>query len=146
MNKLKFTEKNYNQYDQIAKSKAIEFLQSKGFTHVPVVTEMYCDGDLVIYNQITDKNYMIEVEVKNIWKGEKFPYKTIHVPKRKEKSRADLFIMFNSDLSFLFITKMKSILNSKVVHKATLNKLTGIRTFNEPFFEFSMSNGKFYKL
>jgi hypothetical protein len=146
MNRLRFTEKNYNRYDEVAKQKATNFLQSKNFTPIQNNAELYCDGDFWVYNKILNKKFLVEVEVKNVWNGKHFPYPTIHVPTRKSKSKADIYIMFNSDLSCLFVTKMKSILNSKVVYKSTKNKYTNIQTFNEKFFEFSLTNAKFYSL
>lgn len=69
-----------------------------------------------------------------MWQG----WDTIDVPARKKKSCADIFIMFNSSIDTLAISKMDLVKSAPIRYKNT------IYTKNEKFFCVPLYYFKFY--
>ena len=139
-----FSKKLYEENDNIAKSVAIDFLQStKRFQlEVPVEKqiEMYKKQDFEILFLDNHRRVKVEVERKKVWtkEGSWQGFPTIDVPARKNKSESNLFIMVNYACNTLAITLMKNVLASKVSSKRT------IYTNNEEFFNVDLSKFRFY--
>lgn len=138
---------NYDKYDERAKNATLQFINYKYPDKLTYHStgELYKTADMVFLTS-TGTKFLVEVEVKNVWRQKIFPYPSIHVPYRKKDSKADLYIMFNSDITSLLATSMKNILLSKIVKKSTRNKYTNIQTTKEKFFEFDVSEAQFFYL
>jgi hypothetical protein len=134
-----------DQNDGVAKKVAIDFLVATGVyeltTPLEKQSEQYKKWDFVIHNNKKDQDETVEVEVKRVWtrQGCWQGFPTIDVPKRKSKSKADIFIMVNSSADTIATTRMEKILNSPVGFKKT------IYTKNEPFFNVHLDDFKFYQ-
>ena len=59
----------------------------------------------IIYQDESDELKYFEVEVKHNWKGSRFPFPTVHFPKRKLKfaNAQSSFAMLNSDRTHVLI-------------------------------------------
>lgn len=66
-------------------------------------------------------DYGFEVEVKHNWKGEDFPFDTVHFSARKQKFIAPnhYFTMLNDDRSLVLVVDGPTLLCSPVVSKET---------------------------
>lgn len=72
--------------------------------------------DLLCYNKEGELKYSVEVEVKNLWSGNSFPWSEINVPERKGKFFSQnkvMYIMFNTDLTSCFIVSGADIMSCK---------------------------------
>ena len=78
----KFDKELYDIYDSVSKEAARDALQKKGYT--------VCDNiDKYAQDLVAEKDgkmFLVETEVKNVWKGPEFPYDTVQLPERKKKS------------------------------------------------------------
>lgn len=90
---------------------------------------------------VTDK-YEIEVEVKHNWKGEKFPYQSIHFSARKLKfvKPTTVFFMLNDDWSYGLLVEWDAMEKAKTIRKDT------IYTEQEKFLEVALSDCQFVKM
>jgi len=92
----KFDKDLYDTYDSIAKEAAKDALQKKGYT--------VCDNtDKYAQDLVAEKDgemFLVETEVKNVWKGPEFPYDTVQLPQRKQKFFVEptLFYIWNKQL------------------------------------------------
>ena len=107
------------QDDILEKQVAIKWLSSLGWSHVPE-GEQYSKYDLKFQKQ--DKFLKIELEHRPDFKHfidehgwYEFKYRTIHVPARKHKSEADLYIIFNRDRTQVLLLKMDDVKASPVI-------------------------------
>lgn len=66
-------------------------------------------------------DYGFEVEVKHNWKGEEFPYNTVHFSARKQKFIAPnhYFTMLNDDRSYVLVVDGPTLLYASVISKET---------------------------
>ena len=102
-----------------AKELVIKLLTSKGFK-AWVNPDTY---GIDIICQYADNPYTYhEVEVKHNWKGESFPFKTVHIPTRKLKfaNARSYFVMLNHERSHMLVIPGIQLLNSPVITKSTI--------------------------
>lgn len=95
--------------------------------------------DLLAYRKGIFEGF-VEVEVKHNWIGNRFPFATVHFPKRKERIFGDgpmIFVVMNKDLTHFIWFKLDSLKSAKVITKKT--RLTD---FQESFLEIPVSQGK----
>ncbi len=149
MGNKKFEPELLKKFDRKGKSVALDFLEStkkfKLLIPLDEQKERYKKWDFIIKNIETNRNTKIECEVKSVWKETGcFPYETVHVPHRKKDSKANIFIMVNNKGDSIFVTKMSTVKQSKVITKFTRNRFNGTTTYDEPFFELNLTRGKFY--
>jgi len=139
-----FSKKLYDENDQIAKEVALDFLISTGHykleTPLKDQKELYKKQDFEVVLVSKNKKVSVEVERKRVWtKSCKWQgWDTIDVPVRKNESKAKLYVMINNPGDTIAITKMKSVLKSKISTKKT------IYTDNEDFFNVELNEFKFY--
>ena len=97
----KFDKDLYDTYDSIAKEAAKDALQKKGYT-VCDNTDKYAQ-DLVAEKE--GEMFLVETEVKNVWKGPEFPYDTVQLPERKKKffKERTLFFIWNAELTHAIV-------------------------------------------
>lgn len=88
-----FNKELYQQYDELAKKKTTEHLQSLGCQVVPHPNR-YAQ-DLMAKTEMN--KFMVECEVKIVWKTDDFPYETVQLPERKSKffNERTLFYIWN---------------------------------------------------
>ncbi len=87
-------------------------------------------------------DYGFEVEVKHNWKGDEFPFETVHFSARKQKFIAPnhYFTMLNHDRSCVLVVDAETLANANVVSKET--KYTSA----EPFLEVAASRCRVFRL
>jgi hypothetical protein len=129
---MSFNKQLYDENDARAKKKATDFL-SRRF----VVKEGTQYGiDLICYRDNVIR-YYVEVEVKNLWIGQEFPWSEVNVLTRKEKFFREhdkvIFIMFNTDLSSCFIMDNTTILASPKVEVPNRRHASGEYFFKVPY-------------
>ena len=108
--------------------------------HAYVNPDQY--GIDIICDTAYEHRYFYEVEVKHNWKGAKFPFSTVHFPKRKLKfaNTDSMFAMLNHERTHVLIISGQQFLNASLVRKDT------IYTKNEEFIEITVSDCKIYEL
>ncbi len=97
--------------------------------------------DLLGQGQLGD--YEIEIEVKQGWSGEYFPYPTLHYASRKMKfvkPNVNLrFITLNKEWTYAAVVKGEDLIAAKIVQKDT------IYTKGEYFIEVPIADVKIYR-
>ena len=137
----KYSEKDKEESDMMAKVAAIKFLEGHGYVlGVPLKdqAERYKAWDFVM--QWKGIDVPIEVERKRVWKSSTswLPYNTIDIPYRKKDTQSKLFVMVNESAEALAICKTSDILSSEVKVKDTTY------TSGEKFFAVPTDKFKFY--
>lgn len=131
-----FQQKDFNKYDEAARSAAKRFWSSVGYTCEDNPDEY--GVDLVVEGQ--NKRFFCEVEVKTVWHGVQFKYPTIHLPVRKAKflTQPTQFMIFNNSLTHAALFGRKVVLNSPCVEVSNVKIMHG-----EKFFDVPLSQAKF---
>ena len=110
----KFDKNLHEQYDKFGKDKVIA-LFDKHYKIKLVENEDIYGVDLVAYKDNKKIGY-VEVEVRNSWKTDLFPFETLNVPERKRKllinNMKTYFISVNKNGSMAFICTAKRVLAS----------------------------------
>ena len=102
-----------------AKDLVVKILENKGYmawvNDDPYGIDVVCQDD-------QGKCTYHEVEVKHNWKGDVFPFKTVHIPARKLKfaHAESYFVMFNHERSHMLVIPGIQLLNSPVITKSTI--------------------------
>jgi hypothetical protein len=116
--------------DDAAKEFVIAFFTERYGFIVYVNPDQY-GIDLIVEN--SRGTFELEVEVKHGWKGEKFPFRSLHFAGRKIKFAKNPehvhFITLNDDWTYALLTSGDVLKESKVITKDT------IYTKNEKFVE-----------
>jgi hypothetical protein len=107
------------------------FFEQQGYKFIDD-GEHYGDYDFAI--QKNGKTETVEVEVSACWLGCSFPFRTMTVPGRKSKSKADWFVQMNKSGTALVICPMKTVHTSEKFTKNTKY------TKNEIFFSVDLKN------
>ena len=136
----RFTNELFTIYDNPAKQVAKSFLTQAGYVVVNE-DEAYGSHDFIVEKDGVQKR--VEVEVKNAWKYDTFPFSTLDVSHRKHTSKADLFIQCNGRGTAIGVCDMSVVLSSPV-YKKNCRLPDGQMTFNEPFYAVPISNVRFY--
>jgi hypothetical protein len=102
-----------------AKELVVKMLEDKGY--MAWVNDDPYGIDIVCQDEQGECKYH-EVEVKHNWKGDVFPFKTVHIPARKLKfaNARSYFVMFNHERSHLLMIPGIQLLNSPVITKSTI--------------------------
>lgn len=134
-----FDQKLYDQDDN-AKEIVIEWLST--FDIIARVNPDPYGIDLLAHGP--NGNYDIEVEVKHNWKGERFPFETVHFSARKTKFVTHLpnniFVMLNHEWTYALIITGEVMQASKKIRKDTTY------TKQEEFLQVQVSRGKVVRL
>lgn len=124
-----FSQDLYDKDDEAKEFVMLYFQERYGFI-VYVNPDQY-GIDLIVEN--ARGTFELEVEVKHGWKGEKFPFRSLHFAGRKikfAKNPAHVhFITLNDDWTYGLLTSGETIAGAKVITKDT------IYTKNEKFVE-----------
>ena len=125
-----FQSKDFNKYDEAARSRAKEFWESQGYTCTDHDDEY--DVDLVV--EKNGKRFYCEVEVKTVWHGKDFKYDTIHSPVRKAKflGKPTQFMIFNNSLTHAAVIGRKKVLNATKVDVPNRKIAFGEKFFDIP--------------
>jgi hypothetical protein len=126
--KKTFTKQHYDKDDN-AKHQIIQWLEKMKF-------KAWVNPDQYGIDVLATKKmrkYEFEVEVKHNWKGDHFPFDTVHFAARKLKfakpTKFNWFVMLNDERTHALFVSGKVLLDSPVVKKDT------IYTKNERFVE-----------
>lgn len=90
-----FNRELYAKYDELAKKKTKEHLNSIGYQVVDHPNK-YAQ-DLIAKSEMNE--FLVECEVKIVWNTKEFPYTTVQLPERKSKffNERTLFYIWNKD-------------------------------------------------
>lgn len=76
----------------------------------------------------------IETEMKLVWKGDDFPYDSLHIPERKKRYKdlevPTLFVVFNSDCSNFLVIFGYDLYNAKLVEVPNKYVFRGEKFYN----------------
>lgn len=129
MNQFKMFDQNHYDADDNAKEQVIAWLVTCGY-------EARVNPDQYGIDVLADgkgRQLAFEVEVKHNWKGERFPFPTLHYSARKRKfldnEREVRFITLNNDRTHALIATNTQLAKARTVAKNT------IYTQNELFIE-----------
>ena len=102
-----------------AKELVVKMLEDKGY--MAWVNDDPYGIDIVCQDEQGECTYH-EVEVKHNWKGDVFPFKTVHIPARKLKfaNARSYFVLLNHERSHLLVIPGIQLLNSPVITKSTI--------------------------
>jgi len=94
--------------------------------------------DLIAYRGSVFQGF-VEIEVKHNWTGARFPFKTVHIPSRKERifqHRPMIFVVMNKEMNRFIWFKLDD-----VVAGARVKKKTRMTNFDESFIELPCKKG-----
>ena len=123
-----------------AKELIIKWLNTDDENHAYVNPDQY--GIDVICDTADERRYFYEVEVKHNWNGSKFPFSTVHFPKRKLKfaNKDSIFAMLNHQRTHVLLISGQQFLDASIVRKDT------VYTRNEEFIEITVDDCKIVEL
>jgi len=130
-----FSRQLYIENNQRAINKTTEILSHYKY-HLYDSSEAFKSHD-AIYKR-NNEFLKVEVEVSSSWNTTHFPFPVLTCPYRKAQSKADLYIIYNHDLSSYGIIPMKQVHTSPIIKKNTKY------TKDEPFFNIHLSDVDFY--
>lgn len=114
-----FSQDLYDQNDQKAKARIIDWLQTNGITAWENPDQYGID----LLGTGPRGSYQFEVEVKHNWSGPDFPFATVHFSARKDKFASDnpnnFFVMLNHEHTHALIVPGRSLVSGKRVIKST---------------------------
>lgn len=149
MNRKPFSQKDYDESNQITINVAIEFLQGLGYFKnvIPQEGEAYKDYDFIIEYAKDNENtkaMLVEVERKLVWtqQGRWQGYQTLDVPYRKKDSKSHIYIMVNRWFDTLALIKMNDVIQSNTYNKNTRH--SSGQTHGETFFAVPLSKVIFF--
>lgn len=128
MFKKQFDHNLYRASDGPARSAAKKYWTAKGYSAAD--NQDKYGIDLIVGKD--GEYFPVEVEVKMVWKGSKFPWTSIQIPQRKEKFAklpSSIFMVFNADLMYAAIIRGTDIIASPKV------KIDTKYTIAEEFFQ-----------
>jgi len=131
-----FTHALYNRHDGPAKEVVKSFLIQVGYAIVNE-DEGYYSHDLIVAKDGVQKK--IEVEQKNAWRYEMFPFPSHRVSHRKITSKADLFFQISRNEKYMAMCPMSVVQSSPVVRTNTC-----LGSTNEPFFDVPCSAMRYF--
>ena len=134
-----FSQEHYDQ-DDSAKYQIIEWLEGKG--HKAWVNPDQFGIDILATRW--GRQFAFEVEVKHNWRGDVFPFDSVHYSVRKRKFvQPDVhtyFVTVNHERTMLLCIKGEDFMDGKLVQKST------IYTQDEWFVEVPIRKGIFMSL
>ena len=138
--KKRFDRYLYRKYDEQAKQAARALLSRSGFVVVDNPDKYAAD---LIAQKGDEPSFFVEVEVKDVWKGDTFPYDSLQIPERKKKFAVHrtVFMIWNSEINHCASFWSDSVWGSEL--KVIPNKRG---PEGEKFFQIPLSKIKFSKL
>lgn len=124
MTNKKFDSPLYEKFDQLGKNAVSKYLKKYNLVCKENPKSDY-DVDLYIYK---DGHHVAcgEVEVRERWKSEIFPYKTLHIPFRKNKylnnTVPTFYFSLNNSCTTILVVSEKNILSSSIVKSSNIYK------------------------
>jgi len=138
--KKRFDKHLYRKYDEQAKQASRALLSKSGFVVVDNPDVYAAD---LIAQRGEEPSFFVEVEVKDVWKGDTFPYDSLQIPERKKKFviNKTVFMIWNSELNQCASFWSDSVWGSEL--KVIPNKRG---PEGEKFFQIPLTKVKFSKL
>lgn len=95
MTRKAFDRDLFNKNDEEARENTIQYLEWYGYNVVPHPNP-YAQ-DLVATDRRNGKRFLVECEIKRLWKCESFPFDSVQLPERKRKffDEKTLFFIWN---------------------------------------------------
>lgn len=122
MSNKKFDYSLYEKYDQLGKEAVSKYLKKYNLVCKENPKSSY-DVDLYIYKDDKLVAYG-EVEVRKSWKTETFPYKTLHIPFRKNKYLYNkiptFYFSLNEKCSTVLVISDTNIFSSNIVKSSNM--------------------------
>lgn len=111
-----FSQKLHDAYDSNAREVVKDYLSALGWT----VWDNPDKYGIDLFAKVGDRQIGVEVECKRGWVDE-FKFKSLHIPKRKEKFISDenLFFVLNSEMNKAAIVSGNSLALCGFISKAT---------------------------
>lgn len=145
MIKHPFNKSWYDQFDNVAKTKLVEYLKGRGHN----VDNIKEDYNVDVVSTKNDYTYFNEAEVKRAWKGD-WPthWAEIRIPERKKrlvemykKEKGVLnFYVFRSDLKQVFRIKDTALTVDRLKEAVGRNIREGEKFFHVPYTEAELIN------
>jgi len=102
--KRKFNKNAYDSYDLKNKLELKNLMEKKGYTLMGDINEEhYKKYDLIFKDNKSDKILSFENETRINFDKIKSFYNTIHIPIRKKNTQADYYIVWNTNMTELFL-------------------------------------------
>ena len=133
-----FSRELYNRHDNVAKMIGKSLLTQLKY-QVINEEEGYGSHDFIVSKN--DEPFKVEVEQKNAWINEIFPFTSHRVSYRKRTSQADIFIQVSKSGNYVAMCPMSVVLSSPIVRTNT-----SLGTVNEPFFDVPCSAMRYFVL
>ena len=133
-----FTRELYNRHDNVAKMIGKSLLSQMKY-QVINEEEGYGSHDFIVSKN--DEPFKVEVEQKNAWINENFPFTSHRVSYRKRTSQADIFIQVSKSGNYVAMCPMSVVHASPIVRTNT-----SLGTVNEPFFDVPCSAMRYFVL
>ena len=133
-----FSRELYNRHDNVAKMIGKSLLTQLKY-QVINEEEGYGSHDFIVSKN--DEPFKVEVEQKNAWINEIFPFASHRVSYRKRTSQADIFIQVSKSGNYVAMCPMSVVLSSPIVRTNT-----SLGTVNEPFFDVPCSAMRYFVL
>lgn len=124
-----FSKELYDQHDHSGKTILIKYFSKKGLNVVEDPFGKY-GIDLAVFNN--EKVFYVDSEVRETWDCKKFPFKTIHLPFRKNKFLdigSVFFCSISKDLSQAYF------IDGNILKKCSIIKLNNKYAEAEDFFD-----------
>lgn len=125
-----FNEKDFTDFDQLARNKARRYLEDSGYS---VEDNLDRFGVDLVCKCDHGKKFAVEVEVKKGWTGD-FRFATLHIPFRKSKfiNGSTLFFVFSSNLYSVAIVTSNTLKDSPIVDVPNYKIPEGEKFFDVP--------------
>lgn len=113
-------------YDPLAKGSFVQFLSECDYRNIQVNNESPAANKDHIYWDVsgTDPDFtkhVYDVEIKTQWKGIKYPFFDIRIPARKQRTVADVFIVFNNTATAFWYIPIDVFLQSAIITLSVRN-------------------------
>jgi hypothetical protein len=128
--KRKFNKNAYDTHDLPNKLELKNIMEKKGYTLMGDINEEhYKKYDLIFKHNTSNKILAFENETRINFDKIKTNYNTIHIPIRKKNTKADYYIVWNTNMTELFLIPYK-IINEHI------NNLVNVKCSNKYLEEF----------
>jgi len=143
MTERPFNKDAYNSCDNICKVKLNEMLSNKGYvSKYEINNETFERHDMVFIKD--NKEIIFENEMRECFDRIKFNWNSVHIPIRKKNTKANYYIVWNTDCSEIIL------INTIFFHKSPIVSINcrsrnGMPAYTESMIDISKENVDFYK-
>jgi hypothetical protein len=114
MSKRPFNQAAYSAHDRKNKMELVELMKNKGYDLVGDINEEnFKKYDLKFRHNISGKELTFENETRDVFDKIKNVFPTIHIPIRKQNTQADFYIVWNVEMTEIFLISKEVIQKCK---------------------------------